>query len=112
MRTLFLTTAAVAALIVIAPIGAHARVICNIDSARGHSTYTFDANTAATMVETGYRRNNVNVASDVGHRPIWIKTTNASGGVRPLFARQPRMGFGSGRRMASLHTRTRLVATQ
>jgi hypothetical protein len=68
---------------------------CTIRDTSGTTNYyTFDGNTknangtaGGTMVETGYERNGVTVASEVGRRPIWIWNANRSGGVT-LWSRQ------------------------
>jgi hypothetical protein len=81
MRTLFLATAAFAALIAIAPIGkAHAdTLVCDIQKGGDKLVYAFGPNTAGTYVEKSFRKNGTDVVSDVGQRPIWFFSDTATG---------------------------------
>jgi hypothetical protein len=88
MRKLIIAAALLAGVSTQASASSMTDLGCTIRDTSGTTNYyTFDGNTknangtaGGTMVETGYEKNGVVVASEVGQRPIWIWNANRSGG--------------------------------
>jgi hypothetical protein len=77
-----LILAAAAALASSSAAYASSTLTCTVYDSQGSSlTYGFADNSAGTVVDTVFKKNNTTVQSDVGQRPIWIARNTPSGGL-------------------------------